>query len=60
MSAFTVNMAYNLEPPYSIAIAAILFGELQEVDFSFWVGISLIVLSVVLQTYTVVRAKTEN
>jgi hypothetical protein len=30
------------------------------VGFSFWVGISLIVLSVVLQTYTVVRAKTEN
>ena len=55
LSAFTVNMAYNLEPPYSIAIAAILFGELQEVGFSFWVGISLIVLSVVLQTYTVVR-----
>jgi drug/metabolite transporter (DMT)-like permease len=60
LSAFTVNMAYNLEPPYSIAIAAILFGELQEVGFSFWVGISLIVLSVVLQTYTVVRTKTEN
>jgi drug/metabolite transporter (DMT)-like permease len=60
LSAFTVNMAYNLEPPYSIAIAAILFGELQEVGFSFWVGISLIVLSVILQTYTVVRAKTEN
>ena len=55
LSAFTVNMAYNLEPPYSIAIAAVLFGELQEVGFSFWVGICLIVLSVVLQTYSVVR-----
>jgi drug/metabolite transporter (DMT)-like permease len=58
LTAFTVNMAYNLEPVYSIAIAAVLFGELQEVGFSFWVGICLIVLSVVLQTYTVVRAKT--
>ena len=54
LSAFTVNMAYNLEPLYSIAIAAILFGELQEVGFSFWVGICLIVLSVVLQTYSVI------
>ena len=54
LSAFTVNMAYNLEPLYSIAIAAILFGELQEVGFSFWVGIFLIVLSVVLQTYSVI------
>jgi len=57
LTAFTVNMAYNLEPLYSIAIAAILFGELQEVGFSFWVGICLIVLSVVLQTYLVVREK---
>ena len=55
LNAFTVNMAYNLEPLYSIAIAAVLFGELQEVGFSFWVGIFLIVLSVVLQTYSVIR-----
>jgi drug/metabolite transporter (DMT)-like permease len=60
LTAFTVNMAYNLEPVYSIAIAAVLFGELQEVGFCCWVGIFLIVLSVVLQTYSVVRAKTEN
>ena len=59
LSAFTVNMAYNLEPLYSIAVAAVLFGELQEVGFSFWVGICLIVLSVVLQTYSVVQAKDE-
>lgn len=57
LSAFTVNMAYNLEPLYSIALAALLFGELQEVGFSFWVGIFLIVLSVVLQTYSVVHSK---
>jgi len=55
LNAFTVNMAYNLDPLYSIAIAAVLFGELQEVGFSFWVGIFLIVLSVVLQTYSVMR-----
>ena len=53
LSAFTVNIAYNLEPLYSIAIAAILFGELQEVGFSFWAGIFLIVVSVLLQTYSV-------
>jgi len=56
LSAFTVNKAYNLEPLYSIAIAALLFGELQEVGFSFWVGIVLIVLSVALQTYSVVHS----
>lgn len=56
LSAFTVNLAYNLEPVYSIAIAAVLFGELHEVNFSFWLGISLILISVMIQTYRTRRA----
>lgn len=55
LSAFTVNLAYNLEPVYSIAIAALLFGELQELNFSFWLGITLIVTSVLIQTYRIRR-----
>ena len=50
LSAFTVNLTYNLEPVYSIAIAAVLFGEQREVGWSFWVGLALIVISVLLQT----------
>ena len=50
-----MNLAYNLEPVYSIALAAILFGELQEVNFSFWLGIALIVISVLIQTRRVSR-----
>ena len=53
LSAFTVNLAYNLEPVYSIAFAALLFGELRELNWSFWLGISLIVISVVIQTLRV-------
>jgi len=53
LSAFTVNLAYNLEPVYSIAFAAVLFNELQEVGWSFWLGITLIIVSVALQTYRV-------
>ena len=60
LNAFTVNMAYNLEPLYSIALAAVLYGELQEVGYSFWVGIILIVLSVVLQTYSVMRSSSNS
>ena len=56
LSAFTVNLAYNLEPVYSIAFAAILFGELQEVNFSFWLGISLIIISVLIQTRRIIKA----
>lgn len=55
LSAFTVNLAYNLEPVYSIAFAAIIFGEHREVGFSFWLGISLIVISVLIQTWRVSR-----
>jgi drug/metabolite transporter (DMT)-like permease len=50
LSAFTVNLTYNLEPLYSIAFAAIIFGELREVNFSFWLGIALIIISVLIQT----------
>lgn len=60
LSAFTVNLAYNLEPVYSIAFAAILFGELREVNFSFWLGIALIVISVLIQTRRTLRAGTQT
>ena len=57
LSAFTVNLAYNLEPVYSIAFAALLFGEYREVNFSFWLGLTLIVLSVLIQTRRVLRKR---
>lgn len=57
LSAFSVSLAYNLEPLYSIAIAAVLFGELREVNFSFWLGISLIAFSVLVQTYRILKSK---
>ena len=56
LSAFTVNLAYNLEPVYSIAFAALLFGEHREVGWSFWLGIALIALSVLIQTQRVTEA----
>ena len=36
LSAFTVNLTYNLEPVYSIAFAALVFGEYREVGLFFW------------------------
>ena len=53
LNAFTVNLTYNLEPVYSIAIAALLFGEHREVGWSFWTGIALIIFSVLLQTWRI-------
>lgn len=50
ISAFTVNLSYNMEPIYSIIFAMIIFDEGSEVNRSFWCGVLLIVLSVALQT----------
>lgn len=50
ISAFTVNLSYNLEPIYSIVLAMIIFDEANELDRSFWMGVLLIIMSVVLQT----------
>lgn len=53
ISAFTVNLSYNLEPIYSIVLAMLIFHENQELTLTFWVGVALIIVSVLLQTLTV-------
>lgn len=53
IDAFTVNLTYNLEPVYSILLAMVIFNEYQELNFSFILGVALIILSVVLQTVAV-------
>ena len=50
LSAFTVNLTYNLEPCYTIILAFLIFGEGKDINFSFYLGISLILLSVLLQS----------
>ena len=53
LSAFTVNLTYNQEPCYTICLAFFIFGEGREINFSFYIGITLILLSVLLQTLRV-------
>lgn len=55
ISAFTVNLTYNLEPIYSIILAMILFDEGSEVGPSFYIGLFFIALSVALQSWSVMR-----
>jgi len=55
ISAFTVNLSYNLEPVYSILFAMLLFNEARALNISFWVGLSLIILSVFLQTFSILK-----
>lgn len=51
ISAFTVNLSYNLEPVYSIMLAMLIFGEAKMLNFSFYLGVGLIIISVLLQTW---------
>ena len=55
--AFTVNLTYNLEPVYSIILSMFIFHEYKELNFSFCIGIALIILSVVLQTLSEVKRR---
>lgn len=59
ISAFTVNLSYNLEPIYSIVLAMMMFDEGKELNAPFWAGVFLIILSVVLQTIISKRAETK-
>lgn len=49
LSAFTISLTFNLEPVYSILIAMILFNENMELNFSFYLGVALMLVSVFLQ-----------
>ena len=55
IDAFTVNLTYNLEPVYSILLAMMIFNEYRELNFSFLLGIVLIIISVLLQTRVKVK-----
>lgn len=50
ISAFTVNLSYNLEPVYGIIFAFIFFGEASQFKPAFFLGLGLIMLAVVLQS----------
>jgi drug/metabolite transporter (DMT)-like permease len=48
LSAFSAQLAVNLEPIYAIALAALLFGEQQEVQWTFYLGAAIVVAGVFL------------
>ncbi|MDB2368932.1 DMT family transporter [Flavobacteriales bacterium] len=51
LSPYTVIMAVNLEPVYSILLALLLFGDSENMNFSFYLGASLILGTVTLDGY---------
>jgi drug/metabolite transporter (DMT)-like permease len=57
ISAFTVNLSFNLEPLYSIVMAIIIYKENKELRWPFYVGLTMIVFSVLLQMFRVLKMK---
>jgi len=55
LSAFTVNLSFNLEPVYGIFLAIVLFGESRDFDWSFFAGLSLIAASLVIHVIMLLR-----
>ncbi|NII85941.1 MULTISPECIES: DMT family transporter [unclassified Pedobacter] len=55
ISAFTVNLSFNLEPVYAIILAFIFFNEGKELNLSFYIGLAFVMTSVILQTVISIR-----
>lgn len=57
ISPFTVNLSYNLEPVYGILLAFIIYQEHLELGLSFYAGLLIIFLTVVIQSLRVWKTK---
>lgn len=57
ISAFTVNLTYNLEPIYGIALAFIIYREDKSLSGTFYIGLVLILLSVAVHTWLEYRKR---
>ncbi|HLX93728.1 MAG TPA: DMT family transporter [Puia sp.] len=53
ISAFTVNLSYNLEPLYGIILAFLIYREDKSMNSGFYIGLFMIVVSVALQSWLV-------
>lgn len=53
ISPFTVNLSYNLEPVYGIILAFVIYHENKYLGASFFFGLFIILLAVILQMFRV-------
>ena len=60
LSAFTVNLSFNLEPVYGIGLAFLLFQENKDLSTGFYIGLGLIVLAVGLQMARILRNRPQG
>ncbi|MEZ4805414.1 MAG: DMT family transporter [Bacteroidia bacterium] len=59
VSAFTANLAINLEPVYGIVLAAVLLKEHQNLNIQFYIGTGIILSSVIIHSILANRVKSD-
>ncbi|MCF8293216.1 MAG: DMT family transporter [Chitinophagaceae bacterium] len=60
LSSFTTVLMVNLEPVYGILLAILIFHENKELGYGFYIGITLIALSVGLHTLSMLLDRKKN
>ena len=60
ISAFTLNVTLNMEPVYGILLAFVFFKEQKQLGISFYIGFSLIALSVLIQMYRITQQQRKS
>jgi drug/metabolite transporter (DMT)-like permease len=55
LSAFTVNLTYNLEPVYGILLAFIIYKENELLSKYFYFGFAIIAIALVVHVILVIR-----
>jgi len=57
LSAFTVNLTYNLEPVYGIILAFLVYKENQFLSNWFFVGFAIIAVALLIHLYLLLRVE---
>jgi drug/metabolite transporter (DMT)-like permease len=60
LSAFTVNLTFNLEPVYGIILAFAIYKENQYLSKWFYIGFTFIVAALVIHTILVLKEKKDH
>jgi drug/metabolite transporter (DMT)-like permease len=60
LSAYSTQLALNLEPIYAIVLAIVLLGEQRELGISFYVGVAIIVSAAVAHPLLSARARRQR
>jgi len=55
LSAFTVNLTYNLEPVYGIILAFVVYHENEFLSKWFFIGFGIIALALIIHVYLLIK-----